>query len=381
MRPSFFVPIIIGLTLACSEKEPTPNVPTAAHASSATREKSFAASSDPRSRTLSRDDLAEAGPGNWRHDRQVGDDVKLTEQQRDEIAKLEALGYMTGSREIINSGVTRHDPAHSFAGANFYTAGHAAEALLVDMKGRVLHRWAYDFGDAFPGSQVNRKPHDGSSWWCWAHLYENGDLIGIYSGVGIVKLNARSELLWALPIPAHHDVATLENGDVYVLTRHARVIPHLNPDRPILEDFITLINSDGAVERSFSLIEAFEGTTFSDLWIRPGLEGDAMHTNAVELLDGRGSDREPAFRAGNLLVSLAYPNLIAVVDPATEKVVWAAREDFASQHDPGVLEGGHILLFDNVGLEGSSRALELDPVDMSRIWQYSGSEEDPLFSF
>ena len=43
--------------------------------------------------------------------------------------------------------------------------------------------------------------------------------------------------------------------------------------------------------------------------------GDIFHTNTLEVLDGRFAGRDPAFRKGNLLISVLKLDTLAVLDP------------------------------------------------------------------
>ena len=71
---------------------------------------------------------------------------------------------------------------------------------------------------------------------------------------------------------------------------------------------------------------------------------------------------------------------IAVVDLDSERVVWARKGGTRGQHDPKILDDGHLLLFDNRGTPGRSRVIEFDLVAGRSVWQYRGSKEDPFFS-
>jgi hypothetical protein len=322
------------------------------------------------------------GPGNWRRARGPVAPADASPEQKAEFERLGALGYVTGSRKVRQEGVTvRGDPAGS--GLNFYASGHGPEAVLVDMDGRELHRWRYPFDRAFPGAESSRSANLGAQWWCDAQPFENGDLLAIFSYEGLVKLNAQSELIWASDLRAHHAFAVLPDGSIYVLTAEDHVLPRLDPERSILEDFVTLLDAEGNVEQSFSLIEAFEGTEFDWIFDLPAPDSfgsDIFHTNALEWLDGRIADRHSAFREGNLLVSICTKGTIAVVDPRTEKVVWAHRGGWGCQHHPQVLDSGTILLFDNTGLGEESRVLEIDPGSKQVVWEYRGTPEQPFYS-
>jgi outer membrane protein assembly factor BamB len=100
----------------------------------------------------------------------------------------------------------------------------------------------------------------------------------------------------------------------------------------------------------------------------------------VEVLDGRIAEHVPAFRRGNVLVSLQVPDIVAVVDLEQEEVVWALRGEFKRQHDPRVLANGNLLLFDNLGRPEESSVIELDPLTGTTRWAYRGSATAPFFS-
>jgi outer membrane protein assembly factor BamB len=72
--------------------------------------------------------------------------------------------------------------------------------------------------------------------------------------------------------------------------------------------------------------------------------------------------------------------VIAVVDLLTESVVWAHKGGSRGQHDPKIINDGHLLLLDNRGRPGSSTVLEFDLVTGRPVWEYRGAKERPFFS-
>ena len=50
---------------------------------------------------------------------------------------------------------------------------------------------------------------------------------------------------------------------------------------------------------------------------------------------------------------------VAVIDPELEKVIWALTGMWKYQHEPRLLENGNLLLFDNRGNDGNTKAIEL----------------------
>ncbi len=321
--------------------------------------------------------------GRWHESRTHRDDEGLTDEQREEIAKLESLGYASGVHDAPGfMGVTRHDPRRAAAGVNLYTSAHAANARLMDMEGKVLHEWGYAFRDVWPRYPEGQRKL--STFWRRTHLFENGDLLAIYEGLGIIKIDKDSNLLWASDLRAHHDLEVLPDGTIYVLSREAHLVPRISKDRPVLEDFISVLDPDGTERRRISILEAMEGSEFDDDWsARINLGGDLFHTNTLELLDNRLADRNPAFTQGNFLVSMLLLDLIAVIDP-DKGVVWGKVGPYKGQHDPQVLDNGTVMVFDNLGGGGddaqASRVLELDPSTWQVVWSYEGTPAEPFFS-
>jgi hypothetical protein len=320
----------------------------------------------------------ELPPGRWKKL-----DQDLTDEQREIIAELEALGYVGGSYKVEPAEtITVHQKDKVAGGLNFYASGHAAETVLMDMEGRALHRWGYDFWEVWPKYPV-RRGANGTDHFRRAYLYENGDVLGIYEGKGIIKLDRDSNLLWAKKCHAHHDLEVMPNGDIYVLAREARLVPRVNPDKPILEDFVLVLGADGEEKRRVSLLEAFERADLPEIW--PGARDemsilDIFHTNTLEVLDGSHTDELPMFKKGHVLTSMRTTSFIGVVDLDSSTTVWAKLGQWKKQHDPKMLGNGNMLIFDNIGLGKHSRVTELNPVTMEVVWEYSGSKKQPFFS-
>jgi len=331
-----------------------------------------------------------AGPklGRWVEDgaRTNRFDPDLSDEARADIEALESLGYTDGKVEGGHlAGVTRHDPERAQPGLNLYTPAHEATAILMTMDGEPLHAWSFPFASAWPNYPHQNKL---ATFWRRTHVFPNGDLIGIYEGLGLVKVDRDSNLIWKSNVRAHHDLEVLADGRIVVLSREAHVLPRIDAERPVLEDFVSVLGPDGEELERFSLLEALEGTAFDQDW-SARIEGnrDLLHTNALERLDGRLASVEPAFREGNWLVSMLLLDLVCVIDADTKKAVWGHVGPYVLQHDPQVLDSGRVLVFDNQGLRrhedpagGASRVLELDPASWEIAWSYEGSPTEPFYS-
>jgi outer membrane protein assembly factor BamB len=296
-------------------------------------------------------------------------------------ADVRALPYLQGYRPAEDRPlIVERDPAAVCPGLNLYLSGHAAEAVLMDRKGRVLHRWRYPLRRLWPALGANPEMAK-LEYWRRAWLFPNGDLVAIYEGVGIVKLDARSNVLWSRRGGFHHDLQVTADGRIWVLDRDGKVLPRINPHAGVLEDFVTVLGPRGEAVRRISLLEAFERSRFKPLLGRMAREGDVFHTNTIEVLDGRFAQRDPAFRRGNVLLSVLKLDVLAVLDPDRGEIVWARTGSWRRQHQPTFLDDGNLLLFDNRGPQGErSRVIELDPRTGRIVWQFGGTPEVDLFS-
>ena len=276
--------------------------------------------------------------------------------------------------------IVLHDAAAVAPGLNLVLSGHAAEAVLMDRDGRALHRWRRPLRRLWPDLAAD--PDTARlEYWRRAWLYPNGDLLAIYEGLGLVKLDARSRVLWSRRGGFHHDLQVTPEGDIWVLDREGKVLPRINPQAGILEDYVTVLDAQGRLKRRISILESLESSRHASLLSRMPRQGDVFHTNTLEILDGRFVGRSPAFRKGNLLLSILKLDAIAVLDPDRETVVWAKTGIWRRQHQPVFVGDGDLLLFDNTGAgRDLSRVLEIDPQTGAVRWQFGGSRQEDLFS-
>lgn len=303
--------------------------------------------------------------------------MSLTPEQEAEIERLRSIGYLSGSQPVpLLSGVTVYDRTHTQDGLNFYTTGDAPGAVLMDMEGEVLHKWAYSYMSAWKqSSRPKLRPSaKGSGFWRRAHLFENGDVLAVFDGLAIIKVDKDSKLIWANLGGFHHDLDVMDDGTIYVLTREAHIVPRYNPDHAILEDYVAVLNSDGEELRRVSILDVLENTEYAWALELAGESGDIFHTNTVEVLDGRLADEIPAFQKGNVLVTIRELDLAAVIDMEQESVVWALAGGWGAPHQATILKNGNMMIFDNRGNEGSSRVIELDVATETAVWIYEGTK-------
>lgn len=294
-------------------------------------------------------------------------------------------------------GLLRHDPRHTSPGFTLYTSAHAPRAFLLDMDGRVVHAWHLPYESVWDRSAAPpRPPLEKYIYWRKAKLLPNGDLMAIYVeagmtpwGLGIVKIDRSSRLVWKYLGRVHHDFWLADDHRVFTLThaiRHTPLAGVPGGATPLLEDFVVVLSDKGEEVRRISVYEALARSPYRPILERaPWNEhGDFLHTNAIELLEGTHAAPFAASAGGQILLSMREICFIGVLDTITNAFTWGTTGPWLEQHDPDILENGHLLLFDNLGRIGKpggrSRVLELDPLTHGIVWSFEGSKHERFSS-
>jgi hypothetical protein len=311
------------------------------------------------------------------------------------LERLSAIGYVAGSEPPADrSGVTVHEPASAAPGFNLMTSGHAPTALLLDMQGEVVHSWRADFQQLFPDHpKAAEGPSPKRNFWRIARLLPDGELIGIWELYGLFKLDRHSNILWSRQIKAHHDLQITPDGSIHLLEAARRRLPEI-PDRLAIDDFVVERDAHGKEIRRFAISEALRALDWADLrrafWERNRTRGygltqrgrfDPFHTNALQVLSASDAAGLGApFEAGDVLLSMAMLDTIAVIDPRTQEVRWWQQGPFGMQHQPRVAPDGGIVVFDNHHARQRSAVKVFDPHTHRVVWEFTGSDSEPLHS-
>lgn len=282
-------------------------------------------------------------------------------------ALLRSIPYVIGTSDpnATVSGVLLDDESRAWDGVNLYNSDGGSSARLVDMRGRVLNEWTYP-----------------TKHWHVSYLMPDGSLLAIMQSDCLVKLDPMSHVIWKFTDYVHHALSVAPDGRIFVLVRKLRLVPELHPSLPIIDSDIVVLDADGTEIGRFSILDSLRRSRWAallpsvynlptrDAKGRPRGELDLLHVNQVQVLDGTLENASPAFRRGNLLVSIRNINAIAVLDRDTHDVVWLwGPSNLTHQHDPTLLPDGRILLFDNGTSE--SRVIETDPLSHRITWQYA----------
>jgi hypothetical protein len=239
----------------------------------------------------------------------------------------------------------------------------------MDMSGGIIHKWEYSLG--YDQSYFRR-----------VQLLEGGNLLVLSEHAALFELDKDSNPVWIYEDNVHHDFEIADDGSIFTLTRKESDYPSLCDGQTVWDDFITILDSKGEPQYSFSIYKAFAESVYNSMFISSvdcsDKDEDPIHTNTLEIIPS-GFSSFP-FTPGNLIISPRNLNLIAVIDPDTEKVVWAMAGMWLLQHQPTLLDNGNILLFDNVGHYGFSKVIEFNPLNQAIAWSYNGNKENGFVS-
>jgi len=324
--------------------------------------------------------------GEWGNSRTTGGGVSKKINLQNEINKLESIGYLSGSQApSANENIIFYNKEKSYNGLNLWTSGHAPVAYLMDMNGKLLHTWMLNITDVWSRFKL-LKGLGADEYFRRVHLFENGDLLVIFEGKGIVKINKDSKVIWEKQNGAHHDLFVNDSGQIYLLTRKAHIVEKVRSDMPILEDFITVLDENGNEIKKVSILKMFYNSDYASLLksfrINERANRDIFHTNTIEMLDGAFSNKANWLQKGNVLLSILGMSMLCVVNLEQEKVVWAQTGFWYAQHEPVLLDNGNMLLFDNQGIsKDNARVVEYNPFTLSVEWSYAGTKDIPLHSW
>ena len=269
-------------------------------------------------------------------------------------------------------GLLHYNPALAFDGYTLISMSGGERAYLIDMEGRVRHRWQSDEGLGY------------------GFLLENGNLLcrtrasgGTIPGendyTGILELDWDSNVVWAYRDRfAHHDFKRLPNGHTLIVCYElmpeetARRVKggRDSPEEPMYGDIVREVDAEGSTVREWSMWAALDPETDA---ICP-LDGREqwLHQNALSLTPN-----------GDFLVSFRQIDTVGIVDRTSGKFTWKWGPGVIShQHHPTWQAATNtVMLFDNGPHRGGatySRVLEVDPATGAITWEYTG---DPPISF
>ena len=283
------------------------------------------------------------------------------------------------------NGLIHYNPQRAYRGYTLVTNLNGQESRLIDMEGRICHRWRSDQGISY------------------SYLLPNGNLLlrtgpaaetsflerpemqllprgGRTVSGAILELDWDGNVVWEYRYPLlHHDFERLPNGNTLVLTWE--LIPEEisrqvkggiksgEGHQGMLGDVVREITAAGDVVYEWT---SWDHLDFDEDRIGfPEGREEWTHQNALNVT-----------HEGDLLVSFRQTDTVGIVDKATGEFRWKwGRGNISRQHHPTMLSNGNVLLFDNGPHKQGvthSRVIEINPETDQIVWEYRG---DPPISF
>lgn len=312
----------------------------------------------------------------------------------DPIQSLMTLGYVAWTSAEDNMekiGVVHHEPELTYNGLNIYNSQHKPEAYLMDMNGKIVHKWA----KALKGC---------TSWEDHVELTKTGNLLVVVQDRMLICLDWNSNVKWAKKMRVHHDISIAPDKKLYVLARDDDLIIRNGLPVPILNDSIVVLSQDKTILKKTFLYDIFKDHFKSETFINVytglfnaehllkifylkllrnyscnhGTSLDIMHTNSIEVLQ---RNIEGFCKKGDILICIRELDLIAVIDLQNESIVWQwGPGQISKPHHPTLLDNGNLLIFDNGRSSKASRVIELNPLTEQIEWEYKGKPGQKFYS-
>ncbi len=294
------------------------------------------------------------------------------------------------------TGLTYHRPAESVKGYTLITPSGDDAAYLIDMDGRIVHRWRV------PGTRIGyarllpsgnlllrgvdaalspppQMPFDGPPPPFSQHVRRLGG-----NAILLQEVDWDGKVVWEYRNEAiHHDFVRLPNGNtlvpvwVEIPPEIARRVRGGAPKRP--REKLPALLSDDIVEIDAAGKEVWRASPWQVL--DPARDPICPLENRWEWTH---MNSVAATRDGNVLFSCRQNSRVGIVERVSGRLLWKfGFPEVSHQHHATPLENGNVQIFDNgmhrVGLP-RSRVVEVDPRTNAVVWEYVAEPEQQFFS-
>jgi hypothetical protein len=297
------------------------------------------------------------------------------------------------------TGLTHHRPAASFKGYTLFAPMQSDSAYLLDMEGRIAHRWRLPGSRIFhpqllPSGNLLVLGNDARTPDSIPHqpspagerravdrppqpFAERIRLMGGNAG-HLWEVDWDGHLVWEYANQAiHHDAVRLATGTTIVAewveipAELARAVrggfrrPREKPP-PLISDDLVEIDATGREVARIHLWEQLDPVRDPICPLEPRWEWTHLNSLAVT-------------HDGGLLFSCRNNSRVGILDRPSGKLRWKfGAPAIFHQHHASPLHGGTVQIFDNgmhrIGTP-FSRVVEVNPTDDSVVWEYTGNHQ------
>jgi hypothetical protein len=307
-------------------------------------------------------------------------------------------------------GVVRYDAAKAYNGLTLLQGWFPAglEIRLVDMSGKVVHRWPLDFFRIWKNpSHISVHMIPATKYNTFSQgMWLNRDGSVILDLHGLVKLDKCGNVQWKVARRTHHSVTRDDDGTFWVpavgdtqnisddmlLSGVTRKKLAANKKLAGYEDVILHISADGKILEEYSVLRALiDGGFNRELFDVSKISNmDPTHLNDINLVTAELADKIKAgVEEGDLLISLRQLHMLAIVDKGSGKIKWHHTGPWVRQHDPDISVDGRIVVFNNnipywqeneANPSPQSNIISYDPASGQTAIVYPKSDEFDFFT-
>jgi len=291
---------------------------------------------------------------------------------------------MYGALRTTEQSVSICDPTRAYGGYTLFAPHYGRDVWLIDMKGRVVHRWQMKH---LPGGDGRLLPN-GNLLRLNKTMKEPLLFFGSVSGE-LVEIDWDGNVVWKHEDPyMHHDFFRMDNGNT-MINRHvlmpkeiaAKVkggIPGTELRDGMWSNGFQEIRPDGKVVWEWLGYEHMDPEIDIPCPLCPRTIWG--YVNSLSILP-----------EGDIVASFRHLNTIAIIDKRTGAITWrwGAPYELGHQHNPTVLPNGNILVFDNgyhrrtsreIAMIDYSRVVEVNPKTGDIEWEYKDENVQNFYS-
>ena len=290
-------------------------------------------------------------------------------------------------------GLTFDNPALSAKGYTLATPMGGDASYLLDMAGRVVHRWRFttirpQYGRLLPngrllmlGTDVKVRPPEVAPGTIPPFDVSIRRIGG--NATHLVEVDWDGNVVWSYEEPTiHHDFARLPNGNTLLLgftempPEAAKAVRGGYRARgektpPLISDDIIEVDPAGKEVRRIHLWQLLD----------PVRDPICPLERRTEWTHGNALDVTPS---GDILFSCRNNSRVGLIDSAGAKLLWKyGFPDVSHQHHATVLPNGNVQIFDNgmhrLGVPRSA-VVEVSTKDSSTVWRYVANPEIQFLS-
>jgi Arylsulfotransferase (ASST) len=300
---------------------------------------------------------------------------QLIDAGRDAVESYREFGRIVPHGLLVKApagasgkGYVVHDRSRMLDGSYVFVGFDARSSLYkawLYKDGKALHSWTVDYARLDPDAAVDHdaNPHG------FVALPDGSLVVNWDKGQLMARLDACSKPVWIKRGAFHHSVSLADDGSLWTWRGEGDAYAQD-------QSLVRLDGATGTTIREISLLDdviARAGPLAKVFGVRPDYPfvrtdkvagrrkiPDIFHPNDLEALSAELAPRFPMFEAGDLLVSVREPNLVAVLDADDLRLKWWSNGPWRGQHDPDFESNGKISVFDNNTGRDRSEIIRID---------------------